>query len=463
MAFGLAPASPLIVGMSASMAAIYMGVGLFPWSIMAMVRGGFAEHSPAWTVWIQRGTLVWGAFLIGARFTTGSNAASVLTPMTFLPAIAASVYIGFRAARASNADIGSRVDGRRLLVALMLFFGFVLYDLLGLTGVRESTGFHVHWGLLLVVGAFVAIFARRLVEAADTLQAQTGTLAASEMEGRAVTRRLLADANELLAAVGQLRDSGAAQNETIEKQAAALQETHVTAEEIRRTSTLASEKAQTLLAQAAIADDTQRAGERAVVESLAGLESIGSEVAAMATAMNEVDNLAREIGGIVDVVKALADQSNMLALNAAIEAVRSGEHGKGFAVVAREVRRLADQSIQSTERIRGVLERLADGVRQSTSAGERGEQSVATALERLRGSGDQMRSMSEILRETNAAVRQISAAVTQQNAGISQIFTAVEHLSDQMKEAVRRVQEAESATVVVETVASRMSNNHSVA
>lgn len=211
-----------------------------------------------------------------------------------------------------------------------------------------------------------------------------------------------------------------------------------------------------------VADETQRAGEQAVEESLSGLASIGEEVAAMAGAMTEVDALAEEIGGIVDVVKDLADQSNMLALNAAIEAVRSGEHGKGFAVVAREVRRLADQSLQSTGRIRQVLERLADGVSESTAAGERGEKSVAQALERLRGSGEQMRSMSDILRETNSSVRQISAAVTQQNAGISQIFTAVQHLSDQMKEAVLRIEEADQATGVVETVASRMSENRQV-
>lgn len=97
------------------------------------------------------------------------------------------------------------------------------------------------------------------------------------------------------------------------------------------------------------------------------------------------------------------------------------------------------------------------------SLGERRERSVADAIERLRGSGEQMRTLSGILRETNAFVRQISAAVTQQNAGISQIFTAVEQLSDQMREAMQRAEEAEAATLVVEGVARRMSRTREAA
>lgn len=457
LALGLGVSTGVFLGEPAQLAFLYLGVASFPWAIVALVRDAFPEHRLAPGLWLERVCLGWGVVFIGATAFGDSGFTSVLAPFVFLPAIASSLLVAVKAARTGD------VDGRLLMVGLGFFLAVVGYDSLPLFGVLDSTGFHVYLSLLVMTAAFVAIFARRMAQAARTLRAQTHALEEREREGRAVTQRLVSDASELLAAVAQLRESGASQNETIEQQATSLQETQVTAEEIRRTSTLAAEKAQALLAQAAIADETQRAGELAVEESLERLSSIGTEVASMATAMGDVDQLAREIGGIVDVVKGLADQSNMLALNAAIEAVRSGEHGKGFAVVAREVRRLADQSLQSTQRIREVLERLAAGVRQSTAAGERGERSVATALERLRGSGEQLRAMSGILGETNASVRQISAAVTQQNAGISQIFTAVQQLSDQMKVTVDRMQEAEAATVVVEGVASRMSENRRVA
>lgn len=453
LAFGLGSGTAVFVGEPARQFALILGTSLFPWSALALVRAGFPKHAPRWSIWLERVSLGWCALsFVGLAFSA-SRFIPALAPVVFLAAISVGVFVVLRAARSGDDD------GRLLMGGFFVFLAVIVYDTLSVVGLRDPSGFHTHWALLTMTAAFVGIFARRTFESDKALREQTQRLAAREQEERAVTTRLFVDASELLVAVSQLRESGLSQNEVIEKQAAALQETQVTAEEIRRTSTLASEKAQVLLEQAVIAEETQRAGEQAVEDSLEGMNAIGSQVATMAAAMTAVDTLAQEIGSIVGVVKELADQSNMLALNAAIEAVRSGEHGKGFAVVAREVRRLADQSLAATARIREALERLGDGVRESAVAGERGERSIATALGRLRGSGEQMRAMSSILRDTNASVRQISAAVTQQNAGISQIFTAVQHLSEQMRQAVQRMQEAEAATGAIEIVADRMSQS----
>lgn len=454
MALGLGTGGDILLNPSLHRLALVSGTAFFPWATLALVREGFPRHAPAWSSWLERIALGWTALFLLSQAVSALTFVYLLAPAVFLAALGIGVTVAFRAERAGDPD------GRRLMGGLVVFLALMGYDTLPLLGLRDPSGFNTHWALLAMTTAFLLVFLRRTAQSGEILRRQSDELATQGREGREMAARLLSDASELLVAVEQLRQSGASQNEVIEKQASALQETQVTAEEIRRTSTLASEKAQTLLDQAVVAEATQRAGEQAVEDSLEGLGSISSQVAAMATAMAAIDNLTQEIGGVLDVVKDLADQSNMLALNAAIEAVRSGEHGKGFAVVAREVRRLADQSLGATARIREALQRLGDGVRESALAGEQGERSIAQVLERLRGSGEQMRSMSSILRETNASVRQISAAVTQQNAGISQIFTAVQHLSEQMQEAVQRVQEAESATVAVESVASRMSEVH---
>jgi methyl-accepting chemotaxis protein len=129
----------------------------------------------------------------------------------------------------------------------------------------------------------------------------------------------------------------------------------------------------------------------------------------------------------------------MLALNAAIEAVRSGEHGRGFAVVAREIRSLADQSIQSTSRVREILHDVTLATQTTVTMTERGTQRVDAGLVQVRSSGDSLKELSAILKESTGAVRQIAAAVNQQHAGVAQIFAAITELSNMMSDTLRRI------------------------
>ena len=145
----------------------------------------------------------------------------------------------------------------------------------------------------------------------------------------------------------------------------------------------------------------------------------------MARRIFALDERTREVSGIVDSVKDLADQSNMLALNAAIEAVRSGEHGKGFSVVAREIRALADQSIQATSRVRELLDDIGSSVSAAVRITERGAERMESGLAQVRTSGQNLKELANIVQDNASAVRQIAAAVNQQNVGISQITQAV--------------------------------------
>ena len=167
------------------------------------------------------------------------------------------------------------------------------------------------------------------------------------------------------------------------------------------------------------ADDIGRSGEQAIEQTLGGLTEIRSQVDAIAQKIGELAERTRQIGLITETVKDLADQSNMLALNAAIEAVRSGEHGKGFSVVAREIRSLADQSIQATNRVREILEDITAAIRTAVAITEKGSQKMESSLIQVRTSGENLRELSGIVKENSAAVRQIAAAVNQQNAGIT--------------------------------------------
>ena len=256
----------------------------------------------------------------------------------------------------------------------------------------------------------------------------------------------------------ELGTSTTEQSQTITRQATALQETQVTAQEIKQTSLLASQKAEMVLKLTEKADAVSSQGEAAIERSLGGLTDIRAQVDEIAQRIAQLSERTQQIGGITQTVKDLADQSNMLALNAAIEAVRSGEHGKGFAVVAREIRSLADQSIQATNRVREILEDIGGAIRATVSITEKGSQKIEGGLAQVKASGENLRELSTIVRDNSSAVRQIAAAVSQQNAGITQIFSAVTDQTRMMDETMRRLETTTQAASVLKDLSQRVSD-----
>ncbi len=248
-------------------------------------------------------------------------------------------------------------------------------------------------------------------------------------------------AQVLTVAAEGLSTSVALQGEVASRQAAALQQTQVTAQEIKQTSMLAAQKAEAVLVVANRADEVGRVGENAIEQSIAGITDLRREAEEIKGRIGDLSGRTRQIGGITDTVKDLADQSNMLALNAAIEAVRSGEHGKGFAVVAREIRSLADQSIQATRRVREILQDISAAIDQAVAITAKGTERMEGGLVEARASGENLRALSQMMSESSAAVRQIAAAVGQQNAGIVQIFAAVTDQLRMMEETRARLDE----------------------
>jgi methyl-accepting chemotaxis protein len=275
---------------------------------------------------------------------------------------------------------------------------------------------------------------------------------------KAFTISLKDSAVQLGQSAEQLNAFNTKQSEVMSLQAAALQETQVTAQEIKQTSLLASQKAETVLQKVEQADQVSRSGEVAIERSMGGLKDIRGHVTEMAVRIKALEERARQIGHITQTVKDLADQSNMLALNAAIEAVRSGEAGKGFGVVAREIRSLADQSIKATTHVREILQDISAAIRATVQITEKGAEKIETSLEDINAFSENIRQLSGIVRDNAAAVRQISGAVTQQNTGISQIFQAVNDLSRMMDETMNRLKATGSATETLGSVAQNVSN-----
>ncbi|RKG93020.1 methyl-accepting chemotaxis protein [Corallococcus terminator] len=256
--------------------------------------------------------------------------------------------------------------------------------------------------------------------------------------------------------VAELTRATEQQERNLTRQSAALQETQVTAQEIQQTSQLAADRSQAVLGLVSRAREVGSAGEATLQASLGGFEQLRDHGVRFAEGVSSLNERTRQIGGITQTVKDLADQSNMLALNAAIEAVRSGEHGKGFSVVAREIRSLADQSIQATSRVREILDDIRGGIHATVALSEEGQRRSEEGLAQVHASGQSLRALTEIIHDNASAAQQIAAAVIQQNAGIAQIFTAVTDLSGMMDDTLQATQGTQRMAHTLRGVAERM-------
>ncbi|WXH30207.1 hypothetical protein WA016_04177 [Myxococcus stipitatus] len=262
-------------------------------------------------------------------------------------------------------------------------------------------------------------------------------------------RSLRSSAGDLAQAGTRLSEASNQQNQTLSRQAAALHQARATAQEIQQASHVAASRATSILKVAERAASVGRLGEESLLGTEKGLASIRDIAAGLHEQMQDLERRAREVGRVSEVVKALADQSHMLAINAAIEATRAGEHGKGFGVVARQMRELADQSVQATNQVRGLLETMAAAATQATEMTDRSTAGVETALQPLRTSGDRLRELAALSRESSSAVRQIAEAVAQQHQGVDQLFAAVRELDELTTDTLRHLDTTQQAATAV--------------
>ncbi|HEY8208008.1 MAG TPA: methyl-accepting chemotaxis protein [Myxococcaceae bacterium] len=245
----------------------------------------------------------------------------------------------------------------------------------------------------------------------------------------------------------------ARQSRVLEHQSETLSQTRRTAQEIKHTSGMASERALAVLAAAEGAEAVGRSGRAAVEASLEQLGDLRGHAGAMAVHMAELETSARHIARITMVVKELADQSNMVALNAAIEATRAGEAGKTFAVVAQQIRRLADESSAATGRVDDALLVVQGGIQEAVKLSGDGRDRADSGMALAKEYGDDLRRLSRIVEGNAAAARQISAAVSQQSAGIGQIFEAIASLGTAMDETAEALHATEAITARAQEVA----------
>ena len=212
---------------------------------------------------------------------------------------------------------------------------------------------------------------------------------------------------------------------------------------VAESSTVAADRAQSVLKATERAESLGNTGRKAVDDTRLGLEAIRADVAGLVNQIEQVVSRASIAGGVLGEVQELAKQSNVVALNASIEAARGGGAGAAFAVVAREMRRLADESSKSTERIGGMLRELVGAARRLHELSRESDARIKASDERVRASAASLNELAGLYAESGAAAREIGGAVNVQDIGIAKVSQGLRSLDESMAQSVESVRRLE--------------------
>lgn len=240
------------------------------------------------------------------------------------------------------------------------------------------------------------------------------------------------------------------------EQAAAIHETTATMEELKHASGQIAENAGSV---ARVAEETlgaARAGRGAISEFIQGMQQIRSDGAAVAESIGKLSKRVERIGTVVEVIDEIADRSDLLALNAALEGSRAGEAGKGFSIVAAEMRRLAENVLESTKEIKSLITEI----REATVAAARAAETSKVATE----SGEKLgsvaaQSVEGILagvQETSDAARVINLATQQQRTATEQVVSSMAEVEDVTRRTAFASKQATNAASQLNQLAYRL-------
>ncbi|WP_421864428.1 methyl-accepting chemotaxis protein [Motiliproteus sp.] len=251
-----------------------------------------------------------------------------------------------------------------------------------------------------------------------------------------------------------LADTSSCAHEVVNEQQSQTEQVATAMNEMAATVQEVAQSAQTAADSAREADEQARAGHTVVQGTIESINSLATEVERASSVIEALAQDSNSIGSILDVIRGIAEQTNLLALNAAIEAARAGEQGRGFAVVADEVRSLAQRTQESTEEIQQMIEKLQSGAVDAVSVMEAGktqaQQSVASAAE----TGEALGAIEQAVSAINDMNLHIASAAEEQSSVAEEINRNVVAISHSTEVTVENSSRIEAVSQQVAQLAS---------
>jgi aerotaxis receptor len=208
---------------------------------------------------------------------------------------------------------------------------------------------------------------------------------------------------------------------------------------------------------ASIATDEASKSRTVVQTAMDSIESLATEINSASGVIQQLEKDSDAINTVVDVIRSVAEQTNLLALNAAIEAARAGEQGRGFAVVADEVRTLANRTHESTVEITEMIDRLQNGTKNAVQTMNSAQEKANVSVNEANQASKSISAITESMDQINDMSTQAAAAVEQQSAAAEEINKSISHVMTYANEISQGAASCESASIEVKHLAERLS------
>ena len=253
------------------------------------------------------------------------------------------------------------------------------------------------------------------------------------------TTQLAAAAEEMSVITNETNMGVQKQQTETDMVATAMNEMTATVQEVARHATEASEAAQS-------ADNEANDGKNVVQQTVSSINTLANEIQNATGVVNQLETDSDNIGTVLDVIRGIAEQTNLLALNAAIEAARAGEQGRGFAVVADEVRTLASRTQESTQEIQTMIESLQSGSRNAVKAMELSQDQSKQSVEKALNAQSSLNAITDAVTTISNMNIQIASAAKEQSSVSEEINQNVVNISQVVEQTAEGAQQTMTAS-----------------